>query len=332
MTVSLLVHVLLSICFCCSTVLESEAQYDDIQHRSSTVIDTATGRDKALLQVNRDLELKDLISEIGDVDGWSPEGEAQFAEGEDLFLLINGGAEIYNEYGFKEAVFETYSTEDGRSINLEIYKMDSQEAAYGMYTFKTTNEGTPIELGHDGWLESYYLNFWKGDFLITVIGLDTDAGVLDSVIKIARAVDSRLEFESSYPRIISYLPKEDLQANGITYLRGNLALFNRYQFDTEDIFGLKEGVIGKYDGYAILVFQYSDQKESMRWYESAKNHLKHSSRFSDFVDRNMSFEVSDRKDNRLTIKQYHDWILIILGSSTTNADRVLGLLEVKLAQ
>ena len=39
----------------------------------------------------------------GEVDRWSSSEEPQHAVGEDLFLLINGGAEIYHEYGFEQA-------------------------------------------------------------------------------------------------------------------------------------------------------------------------------------------------------------------------------------
>jgi len=130
------------------------------------------------------------------VVGWAPDGEAQSAVGENLFLLIDGGAEVYLEHGFKEALFQAYKTEDGKSINLEIYEMVSPEAAHGIYTFKTGNEGNPVDVGQEGWLESYYLNFRKGNFLITIIGLDTDIGTLDGIKKIARAVDSKLAIRS----------------------------------------------------------------------------------------------------------------------------------------
>jgi hypothetical protein len=277
-------------------------------------------------------EINRLVPQAGDVDGWLPEGEAQFEIGQDLYLLINGGADIYHEYGFRAVVFQSYRTEDGKSINLEIYEMDSQEAAYGIYTFKTGSEGNPIELGYEGWLNSYYVNFWEGNFLITVIGLDSDSDILDGIKKIAKAVDLKLNVKSERPNITSYLPQENLQINGITYLKGNLALFNQYLFYTEDIFGLKEGVIGKYDDYSIFLFQYGNQEESKKWYEVAKNHLKHSNHYNDFVDRASLFEICNHQNNRLSIKQFQNWILIISGKIKTNANQILNSLEARLAQ
>ena len=198
-------------------------------------------------------DISSLCPTKGEIENWQPDGEFEVAKGEDLFLLINGGAEIYYEYGFKQTVFQSYISSEGFRINLEIYEMKSPESAFGIYTFKTGNNGKPIELGHSGWLEGYFLNFWKGKFLVTVIGLDGEKIISEEIIKIAKAVDAKLKFDSDLPQIIKYLPQQNLLQNGITYLKGNLSLFNQDIFGPKDIFGVKEGVIGKYENYSILI-------------------------------------------------------------------------------
>ena len=100
--------------------------------------------------------------------------EPQYVEGEDLFLLINGGAEIYHEYGFKQAVVQSYADDQDRSLNLEIYEMLDPAAGYGIFTFKRGKGGRDLELGDEACLQDYYLNVWKGDFLITFVGFDTE--------------------------------------------------------------------------------------------------------------------------------------------------------------
>ncbi len=307
MKISLVAQFFILICFCCSIILAVEDQSYKVQ-------------------------LKDLLPQKGELGGWLPDGKAKYATGEDLFLLIDGGAEIYHEYGFEETVFQTYSTKDGKSINLEIYEMESQEAAYGIYSFKTGSDGRPLELGYEGWFESYYLNFWEGNFLVTVIGLDTDKETLDGIMKIAKAVDLKLTFNSVQPHISSFLPKDDLQINGITYLKGNLGLFNQYEFGNENIFGLKEGVIGKYEDYSIFLFQYKSQDEAKKWYEFSRNHLKNSSRFNNFISQGTHFEISDPQNRKISIKQYRKWLLIILGNSNTNTKQIFNLCEAKLTQ
>jgi hypothetical protein len=274
--------------------------------------------------------LSNLPPQIGEVENWFPEGETEYAAGQDLYLLINGGAEIYYEYGFIEAVFQSYKNNDDQFINLEIYEMIDPDGAYGIYTFKTGMDGIPIEVGQGGWLESYFLNFWEGNFLITVTGLSTDARVLDGIKKIATAVDSKLDIESELPSLVNFLPEENLKLNGITYLRGNLALFNQDIFDTKDVFGLKEGVIGKYNDYSILLFQYLNSAQSKNWYETARAYLKKGGRFQNFLDQGSQFKVNNDQNQKLTIKHHQRWITAVFGNPKVNANQIIESLEMRL--
>ena len=66
--------------------------------------------------------------------------------------------------------------------------MQSSAAAYGVYTFKTSSQGEKIPVGTDGFLEEYYLNFWKGPYVVTVIGFDSEKETLDAILLAARKV------------------------------------------------------------------------------------------------------------------------------------------------
>lgn len=261
------------------------------------------------------------------MNGWIPDGEAQLAEGEDLFLLINGGADIYLEYGFVACLFQTYGSQDGRSINVEIYEMDGPEAAYGIFTFKRSGSGTRVDVGQEGSYESYYVIFWRGRYIITVIALGEWDGSRADVLQIAGAFDARIDVEAERPPIASFLPMENLQPNGITYLKGNLALFNQYLFDREDIFGLKEGVVGEYEEYTVFIFQYDDEAESAKWFESAKDHLQGSRRFDNFVNGNGRFEMCDRNDHRFAIKHFKLWILIAMADKKMDTRSIFDSIE-----
>jgi hypothetical protein len=271
--------------------------------------------------------LSRLLPTAEEVDGWARSGGAEFVEGEDLYLVINGGAEVYHEYGFTSAVFQSYGTNDGRRVNLEIYEMQSQESAYGVFTLKTGTDGSPVEVGYEGWRESYYLNFWKGNYLITLISLDTDIDNSEGIEGIARVVDSKMTTESKKPRIVSYLPTENLRTNGVTYLRGSLGLADRYIFDAEDIFEVDEGVVGEYTDYSLFLFKYNNAAKSKEKYTFVKGRLEHSNRFGSFVDRGDRFEVRDRKARKLSIKHHHNWILVVLGDRDTDAERVFASVE-----
>jgi len=48
------------------------------------------------------------LPEISLLDQWTPDRDPRLYEGEDLFAFINGGAEIYHEYGFERVIVQEY--------------------------------------------------------------------------------------------------------------------------------------------------------------------------------------------------------------------------------
>jgi hypothetical protein len=272
------------------------------------------------------------LPQPGELTGWEPVGEPDYVKGEDLFLLINGGAEIYYEYGFKQAIAVGFKNKKNPSIgfNLEIYEMQDPAAAYGVYTFKTGESGKTIDVGDEGLLEEYYLNVWKGNFLVTVIGFDSKEETLQGIMETAKVVAAKIKSKGQKPGLIHLLPgdyKEQLKPNGITYLKGNLALFNQYEFDSRDIFGLKQGVLGDYGNFRLFVFKYGDGSECRKWFESAVIHLKENPRFRDFLRMGSTFLMMDDKGTPFYIEKAEQYIFIVQGKGKEEAKGIIGKIK-----
>ena len=71
----------------------------------------------------------------GELKPWKSFGPREIYKGEALYLWIDGGASIYMEYGFEQAVTERYLGPDSQLITLELYEMEDPTSAYGIYTF-----------------------------------------------------------------------------------------------------------------------------------------------------------------------------------------------------
>lgn len=193
----------------------------------------------------------------GAAAGWVRDGGPQEFEGEDLYTYIDGGAEIYQEYGFRRAVVQDYRNAAGREVSLEIFEMADPAAAYGMFTFKRSGKGAALALGGGGELEAYYLNFWRGRFLVTLTGFDESTGTLDGLKALAGAAEKGLGAGGEIPGLVSRLPSEGLVAGSVKYLRGPLGLANIYPFGTARGLDLKEAVRGVYDsGETLILLDY----------------------------------------------------------------------------
>ena len=86
--------------------------------------------------------------------------------------------------------------------------MTSPESAYGMYTFKTSAQGDVLPIGDEALLEGYYMNFWKGNFLVTLTGFDEDQETVKGLLGIARAVDAKIIIRGEKPHLISLFPEK----------------------------------------------------------------------------------------------------------------------------
>jgi hypothetical protein len=248
--------------------------------------------------------------------GWKEDGLPQVYVGEDLFAYINGGAEIYHEYGFKQVIVQDFLNKNKKSISLEIFEMSNPESAYGMYTFKTNPGGEELALGDEAQLADYYMNFWKGKFIITLTGFDEDEGTIKGLQKIARAVETKIKTSGKKPPLVSFLPKNNLLTQSIKYFKGNLGLYNSYPFFARDFFSIDKGIKGDYrEGYSFYIIKYKNANECKKSFDEAKAGFKGSPRYRNFkFDKGDLIHVRDGKGKLIFISRFKRFILIIRGT------------------
>ncbi|MFC1502073.1 DUF6599 family protein [bacterium] len=257
--------------------------------------------------------LEGILPSSDELTGWSSSDKPQFAQGDDLYLIINGAAEIYHEYGFKQAAFHSYENPDGKSINLEIYEMEDAVSAYGIYSFRKGKSGLPREIGHEAFLETYFMNVWKGPFLITLIGFDSDPETIDGLESLARSIDPKIQSEVVRPRLLEYNPVED--AEKICYIQGHLGLYNHFNFSAEDIFKTRQGLIIYGKEYSMLLLRYEDEQHSLEIFQNARDHLREDDHLIDFHAWNTSFSFKDNNQNPFHFKAYLNFIWMVSGAS-----------------
>jgi len=213
--------------------------------------------------------LESLLPADGAAPGWSRDGEPQAFAGEDLYVYINGGAEIYQEYGFRRVVIQDYRNAAGRSLSLEIFEMETPAAAFGMFTFKRSGQGQDVPIGSGAELEDYYLNFWKGRYLATLTGFDESAATVAGLIAVGGRVEAMIMDTADPPPLVASLPAEGLRPGSVRYLRGLLGLNNVYPFPSAHGLGFAAAVKGDYgEGLFLVVMDYgSDAARETAWDE-----------------------------------------------------------------
>jgi hypothetical protein len=263
--------------------------------------------------------LQTLLPQSEEIGAWKMNLDFEEYKGDDLFFYINGGAEIYHEYGFERVIVQDYQSQDGKSASLEIYKMTSPESAFGMYTFKSAGKGEELDVGHMCKLQDYYLNFWKGQYLVTITGFDAERDTIEGLKAIAKAVDAKIQDQSSgkKPGLYACLPPQQLDAQSVKYFRGNLGLVNSYPFANTDVFRVREGIRGTYTaGYDIYILEYGDTEEREKAYRNAKEDFKREAKYPGLWIGEDRIELKDDSGILIVIQPHRTFILIVLGATS----------------
>jgi hypothetical protein len=197
-------------------------------------------------------ELKGFLPSSADVPGITKGGKARIYTGTKLFDYMNGGAELYYEYGFVQACVQRYQTPPGE-ITVEIYQMDQPPSAYGIYTFDTKGEHPPI--GQDATYERGLLGFWKGRYFVRVFSENEE--LKETILVLGGAIAQKITEEGKRPDIVASVPSFWVVGDSLLYFRGMIALNNSYFLSHENVLSLGEGCEG-------ITVQYAPETQLLR--------------------------------------------------------------------
>ena len=136
-------------------------------------------------------DMTSFLPQPKDISDWEIIDGPNTAAGEELFNLINGGAELYMKEGFVQMVDVTYGQGEA-SLNIQIYEMKNSEAAQKIYLAKSSSDGRPLDIGQEARLEDYYINYWTGPYQVTLAGSDSKPETVKQLERFARLIAAKL--------------------------------------------------------------------------------------------------------------------------------------------
>lgn len=269
-------------------------------------------------------DLSGYFPRSGETPGWKAVDPVMEYVGDDLFQMIDGGAEVYREYGFVRAGSQEFVDDAGHSVMVELYEMSDPGAAYGIFTFKTRGEGRAVRRGNGGRQTDYYLNFWKGRYLVTLTGSDTTAATRAALKTLSGVIENKITETGEPPSLAGKIgPTIEDQEPAVIYVRGPIARNNIYRFGAVDIFACKEGYVADYGRFMTIVFVYDSDAVCRSRFETAKTVFVSDSTFT--VGRSEPgtnaerFLMSDRRGRNLVCTRTGRYLVVAAGRSETEA-------------
>ncbi|MBK8476921.1 MAG: hypothetical protein IPL39_11625 [Opitutaceae bacterium] len=196
-----------------------------------------------------------LLARLEPAAGWTAPEPARVAVGDGLFDLIDGGAELYHEFGFRQAASWQLETKARASIQVELYEMADAPAAYGEWSLMQSGKFTPGRLGQGSLRFGYYLAFWSGPYFASVTGAQADAATQAEVDRLGAQLAALLPPSGELPAWFTRLPAQDLQER--KYFRGRIGLSNIPLGEITELFDSKEGLVATYPGCKLLLLHFA---------------------------------------------------------------------------
>ncbi len=171
-----------------------------------------------------------------------------------LFEHINGQAELYLKYGFRQSVFAIYQDKKKaeNQIEVDIYNMGNVVQAFGVFS-RFRNEDRPGGFGLDSYLDDHSALFYKGQYFVLFYATESNHDILKLFGKL---LSSKISDPTPPPKEISFFPRHGLKPGSIQYFPEGLL---GHQF-------LKRGFQGTYvDGekeHHLFLAIFKDSQEA----------------------------------------------------------------------
>jgi hypothetical protein len=251
----------------------------------------------------------DIISHNG-CPAMKVAGEPRLYAGDDLFSLINGGADLYHEYGFSEVLALEAGMEEGMLVKTEIYDMGSPGGAWGIFSVTATANARSVDIGQEGRQGEGFLQFIKGRFMLYLYHAPEAA---EDALQIAGCIADGIRETAGRPVLMDVLDNIEGDDSKIVFFMGNLGLSTVYSFHYRDVFGYGTGAAAVYPGTTVIVLDYPDEENCLENFHAAQNFFMNSSRYSNSYSHRGSFHMDDNKGQHIASYFENSYLFITIG-------------------
>lgn len=220
-----------------------------------------------------------LCSEADLPGGWKVADTVRVFTGRQLYEYINGGADLFLEYGFVKVAACEYLTPGGKTVFINLYRMSDPDAAFGIFSATRRPEYEVVAIGTMGARTDYQQIFCRGSYYIETQAMDTDSLTQREMEYLCGAVNGKIADEpTAEPEALEYLPEPGYLPYSGVLVRGPLALNSRKYLSDENLFSLSDSIPGVLASYRLseereqpstfLVVNYPDSATAVRVFDS----------------------------------------------------------------
>ena len=156
-----------------------------------------------------------------DIAGWQKKGSVEIFFPENLYKYIDGAAESFLSYDFKQLAVQNYTSDQGQTLSAEIYFHGTAENAFGIYGSEKPTAGKYFELGSQGYAEAGILNFLCSAYYVKLSGFDLGLDGRDILTTLGRAIVGKIGTKAALPETLKAFPEAGKIPNSERFILNN---------------------------------------------------------------------------------------------------------------
>ena len=168
--------------------------------------------------------------------GWKRAPQQRVYTEADLYGYIDGGAELFLEFGFEQLTQQKY-TKGTATFTVDLYRMRDPIAATGIYLMKCGKEARRPGFAERHTVSRHQLLFLRDRFFVIISSGSGQESLVPELVAFGGAVASKMPADKPLP-IVSQLPKAGQVDATLRLLRGPYGLQAIYTLGEGDILQL----------------------------------------------------------------------------------------------
>jgi hypothetical protein len=197
--------------------------------------------DKLYSQLNLESSIPNVIN------GWNSESDDRYFDNETLFSYIDGAAEMFLSFGFSKVFNRIYSKKDQPDIILDIFYMNNSYDAFGVFSHSVGK--IENEFGQQSQKAEGAIIFWKNNFYVSITANPETIDSKETIAALAKVIDKSIEKKGETPKVLQYLPQNNLNSESIRYFRHYNWLNSHTFISNENILSINQnthGILARY--------------------------------------------------------------------------------------
>jgi hypothetical protein len=255
----------------------------------------------------------DLLPPNGFLQMWDRSAPARIFNTADLYGFIDGGAELYLEFGFEQLAVQRYGSRTRPAasgaqgqLQIEIYRMTDPPAATGIYLVNCGKETPDPSFRERHTISAFQLRFKRDRYYVIVNNLDGDKRNVPQMLEFARYIASRLPPDAPV-EALKLLPQANLVKDSARLIRGPYALQAIYTLGEGDVLQLARkvtAVAGSYETpggrYTLIQADYANAASAAAAFDHLRRNLDSYLKVVDKSEKALVFRDYDGKYGRIS--------------------------------